>query len=199
MSAEGSGVQSQQVEGPTGLPRCGAASWAPQSILTSTPVGQELLNFVDAGQQAVVQTGAFSVVEQATTHDCATPDAATGLVQSPGSLRRDEERLARLRNPAVNDRAGNSPALEDRELYARMQALLPQFEEALSASASESRDRRDADRRHADRREADRRDEDLRALTHAPAAIVIAGRAPCPRAEAVHGDRENNDDFPRAP
>eukprot|EP00920_Eleutheroschizon_duboscqi_P005387 GHVT01012625.1.p1 GENE.GHVT01012625.1~~GHVT01012625.1.p1 ORF type:complete len:107 (-),score=19.28 GHVT01012625.1:72-392(-) len=51
MSAEVSGVQSQQVEDPIGLPRGGAASWAPQNILTSTPVGQELLNFVDAGSQ----------------------------------------------------------------------------------------------------------------------------------------------------
>eukprot|EP00919_Chromeraceae_sp_WS-2016_P034054 GHVR01080677.1.p1 GENE.GHVR01080677.1~~GHVR01080677.1.p1 ORF type:complete len:109 (-),score=20.48 GHVR01080677.1:118-444(-) len=57
MSAEVSGVQSQQVEGPTGLPRGGAASWAPQNALTSTPVGQDIPNFVDIGQSTVARSG----------------------------------------------------------------------------------------------------------------------------------------------
>ena len=90
---------SQQVED-IGLPRGGVATRAPQDIFTSTPVGRERLNFADAGQSAVVQRD--SMRGPVVTPGTATPGVTTVPVQSHESLRRDQDRLARLRD-AVAD------------------------------------------------------------------------------------------------
>eukprot|EP00919_Chromeraceae_sp_WS-2016_P038231 GHVR01091289.1.p1 GENE.GHVR01091289.1~~GHVR01091289.1.p1 ORF type:complete len:188 (+),score=20.54 GHVR01091289.1:430-993(+) len=92
-SAEDSEALAQQVEGPNGLPRGGATSWAPQEAVTSTPAGREALNYM-TGQDLLTP-----VAGRAGAHGNGTLNPAAGLMQTPDSLREEEEGQARLRDP----------------------------------------------------------------------------------------------------
>ena len=54
----------------------------PQEIVTSTPVGRELLNFMDEGPRAAAQIDVTPVLDPAVAQDGAKHEEARGLVQS---------------------------------------------------------------------------------------------------------------------
>eukprot|EP00918_Siedleckia_nematoides_P106256 GHVU01231898.1.p1 GENE.GHVU01231898.1~~GHVU01231898.1.p1 ORF type:complete len:121 (+),score=17.04 GHVU01231898.1:43-363(+) len=104
-------------------------------------MAQEGPNFMDAGQPAAARA---VTVETASSRGEMILDTPAGLVRSADSLRRDEEIREKIRNAAVDASPGNWLTTESKELYGQMRELPPQYGEALSASASGSRDRGDA-------------------------------------------------------
>eukprot|EP00919_Chromeraceae_sp_WS-2016_P038227 GHVR01091282.1.p1 GENE.GHVR01091282.1~~GHVR01091282.1.p1 ORF type:complete len:197 (+),score=33.97 GHVR01091282.1:430-1020(+) len=116
-SAEDSEASSQQVEGPNGLPRGGATSWVPQDAVTSTPAGREALNYTTFQDLLTPVTG------QVGAHGNGAPKPPAGLVQTPGSLREEEEERIGLRDPAVNGRERDSPFTEDLQTYWKKRSL----------------------------------------------------------------------------
>ena len=106
-------------------------------MVTSTPAAPETVDYLEIRYPATVPELLTPVTGQAGAHGNGVLNPAAGPTQSPGSLYGDEERLARLRDPAVNDRVGNSPLLEDRELYARRRSLMQTSEEPRAESRRE--------------------------------------------------------------